>query len=50
MTQPQVSRLELGGTVPTLPLLVRLAKALDASLNLGLKGDETHVEFTPLAA
>jgi transcriptional regulator with XRE-family HTH domain len=36
MTQPQISKLELGGTVPTLPLLARLAKALDASLNIAL--------------
>ena len=31
MTQPQVSKLELGGTVPTLPLLARLTKALDTT-------------------
>ena len=31
MTQPQISNLELGGTVPTLPLLARLAKALHAA-------------------
>lgn len=34
MTQPQVSRMEAGDTVPTLPLLRRLAKALDGTLNL----------------
>ncbi|MEU2870712.1 helix-turn-helix transcriptional regulator [Streptomyces olivoreticuli] len=50
MTQPQVSKLELGGTVPTLPLLARLAKALDASLNIALDGDTTSVTFTPHAA
>ncbi|WP_055627190.1 helix-turn-helix domain-containing protein [Streptomyces hirsutus] len=32
MTQPQVSRMEGGDTVPTLPLLRRLAKALDGTL------------------
>ncbi|MDP9849226.1 helix-turn-helix domain-containing protein [Streptosporangium lutulentum] len=41
MTQPQVSRLETGGVTPTLPLLRRLAKALDAELN---------VTFTPHTA
>jgi ribosome-binding protein aMBF1 (putative translation factor) len=50
MTQPQVSKLELGGTVPTLPLLARLAKALDASLNIALDGDTSTVTFTPHAA
>jgi transcriptional regulator with XRE-family HTH domain len=39
MTQPQVSKLELGGTVPTLPLLARLAGALDASLNIAPRRD-----------
>lgn len=50
MTQPQVSKLELGGTVPTLPLLARLAKALDTSLNIALDGDNSSVVFTPHAA
>ncbi|MFI1014679.1 helix-turn-helix transcriptional regulator [Streptomyces sp. NPDC020965] len=50
MTQPQVSKLELGGTVPTLPLLARLAKALDASLNIALDGDNSTVVFTGHAA
>jgi ribosome-binding protein aMBF1 (putative translation factor) len=50
MTQPQVSKLELGGTVPTLPLLARLAKALDTSLNIALDGDSSSVVFTPHAA
>jgi predicted transcriptional regulator len=50
MTQPQISKLELGGTVPTLPLLARLAKALDASLNIALDGDTSAVVFTPHAA
>ncbi|MER8000781.1 helix-turn-helix transcriptional regulator [Streptomyces sp. NPDC095613] len=50
MTQPQVSKLELGGTVPTLPLLARLAKALDASLDIALDGDTSTVVFTAHAA
>ncbi|MEU8386285.1 helix-turn-helix transcriptional regulator [Streptosporangium sp. NPDC048865] len=41
MTQQQVSRLETGGVTPTPALLRRLAKALDAELN---------VTFTPHAA
>src|SRR5262245_11842177 len=32
MTQPAVARFESGGTVPTLPVLERLARALDADL------------------
>lgn len=50
MTQPQISKLELGGTVPTLPLLARLAKALDTSLNIALDGDKSSVVFRPHAA
>lgn len=50
MTQPQVSKLELGGTVPTLPLLARLAEALDASLTIALDGETSTVEFIAHAA
>ncbi|WUH92494.1 helix-turn-helix transcriptional regulator [Streptomyces sp. NBC_00433] len=50
MTQPQVSKLELGGTVPTLPLLARLAGALDASLNIAPDGETPTVEFIAHAA
>jgi len=32
MTQPAVARFEAGGTVPSLPVLDRLATALDANL------------------
>jgi ribosome-binding protein aMBF1 (putative translation factor) len=32
LTQPAVARFEAGGTVPTLQVLERLAKALDAKL------------------
>ncbi|MQM25752.1 helix-turn-helix domain-containing protein [Glycomyces sp. NEAU-7082] len=32
MTQPQLSRLEGGGVTPTIPLLERLAAALDVDL------------------
>jgi ribosome-binding protein aMBF1 (putative translation factor) len=36
MKQPQISRIEGGGTVPTIPLLRRLARALDADLTIEL--------------
>lgn len=32
MTQPAVARFEAGGTIPTLPVLERLARALGAKL------------------
>jgi ribosome-binding protein aMBF1 (putative translation factor) len=32
MTQPALSRLEAGGTVPTIPLLERISAALNADL------------------
>ncbi|MBO8189287.1 MULTISPECIES: helix-turn-helix domain-containing protein [Streptomyces] len=50
MTQPQISRIEGGDTVPTLPLLRRLAKALDGSLNVALTAEDSRVTFTPYAA
>jgi hypothetical protein len=37
-------------TAPTLPLPARLARALDASLNIALDGDTSAVVFTPHAA
>ncbi|MFG2090682.1 MULTISPECIES: helix-turn-helix domain-containing protein [unclassified Spirillospora] len=47
MTQPQISNIEGGDSVPTLALLTRLAGALDASLTIRLdNGDSTFV-FTP---
>ncbi|MFP8960977.1 helix-turn-helix domain-containing protein [Streptomyces nanhaiensis] len=47
MTQPQISTIEGGDSVPTLPLLTRLAKALDASLTVELDGDASAFVFTP---
>jgi DNA-binding XRE family transcriptional regulator len=47
LTQAKISRIEGSDTVPTLPLLSRLAHALDASLNIALDGDSTQVSFTP---
>jgi predicted transcriptional regulator len=41
MTQPALSRLEVGGVVPTIPLLERISAALDADL---------IVEISPHAA
>lgn len=46
MTQPQVSKLELGGTVPTVPLLARLARAMESELTLRLVGETSVVVFT----
>lgn len=37
MTQPQLSRLEGGGATPTVPLLARLADALDADLDIAFR-------------
>ncbi|MDQ4010911.1 MAG: helix-turn-helix domain-containing protein [Actinomycetota bacterium] len=36
MTQPAVARFEAGGTVPTLPVLERLARSLGAMLTVQL--------------
>ncbi|MFF8611465.1 helix-turn-helix domain-containing protein [Streptomyces sp. NPDC015350] len=47
MTQPQISHIEGGDSVPTLALLTRLAKALDASLTIDLDGDTSAFTFTP---
>jgi transcriptional regulator with XRE-family HTH domain len=37
MTQSTVARFEAGGTIPTLPLLERLARALEADLTVDLR-------------
>jgi transcriptional regulator with XRE-family HTH domain len=37
MTQPALSRLEAGAAVPTIPVLERLARAMDAELVVGIK-------------
>jgi ribosome-binding protein aMBF1 (putative translation factor) len=46
MTQPQISKIEGGGTVPTLPLLARLTKALDASLNIAIDNGRSTFTIT----
>ncbi|WUH98710.1 helix-turn-helix domain-containing protein [Spirillospora sp. NBC_00431] len=47
MTQPQISNIEGGDSVPTLPLLTRLARALDASLTIQLDDSDSNFVFTP---
>lgn len=47
MTQSQISNIEGGDSTPTLPLLTRLAKALDASLTIQLDDDDSAFAFTP---
>ncbi|RFU86939.1 XRE family transcriptional regulator [Streptomyces triticagri] len=47
LTQAKISRIEGSDTVPTLPLLTKLAKALDASLDIALDEDLAKVAFTP---
>lgn len=37
MTQPALSRLEVGATLPTIPVLERLAAAMDAELVVGVR-------------
>ena len=46
LTQAKVSRIEGSDTVPTLPLLVKLAKGLDASLNIAIDADDAKVILT----
>lgn len=41
MTQPAVARFEAGGTVPTIPVLERLALALEAKLVVRIASDTT---------
>ncbi|MEU4342314.1 helix-turn-helix transcriptional regulator [Nocardia sp. NPDC023852] len=45
LSQAKISRIEGSDTVPTLPLLAKLADALDATLNIALDVDDTHVSF-----
>ncbi|MFJ8842853.1 helix-turn-helix domain-containing protein [Streptomyces cyaneofuscatus] len=47
MSQPQISTIEGGDSVPTLALLTRLATALEASLTIDLDGDTSAFVFTP---
>ncbi|MER5562389.1 MULTISPECIES: helix-turn-helix transcriptional regulator [unclassified Streptomyces] len=45
LTQAKISRIEGAGSVPTLPLLRRLALGLNASLNIALDADHEEVTF-----
>ncbi|MFC5800905.1 helix-turn-helix domain-containing protein [Streptomyces formicae] len=45
LTQAKISRVEGADAVPTLPLLRRLARALNASLNIALDDDHEEVKF-----
>lgn len=49
MTQPGISRVELGDATPTLPLLARLAEALNADLDIQLAplDGRTTMRFVP---
>lgn len=46
LTQAKISRIEGSDTVPTLPLLAKLAGALDATLNIALDAEDIRVQFT----
>ncbi|MET9027612.1 helix-turn-helix domain-containing protein [Nocardia sp. NPDC004168] len=46
-TQAKISRIEGSDAVPTLPLLTKLARALDASLHITIDADDARVSFTP---
>ncbi|MFD6157479.1 helix-turn-helix domain-containing protein [Nocardia sp. NPDC060256] len=47
LTQAKISRIEGADAVPTLPLLAKLVRALDASLNIAIDEDDAQVSFTP---
>jgi transcriptional regulator with XRE-family HTH domain len=49
-TQTVISRLEGGAVTPTLPLLHRLAGALEGVLDLRITGTSTRAEYTALAS
>jgi DNA-binding XRE family transcriptional regulator len=51
MSQAAISRLEHGGSTPTIPLLERLAAALDSTLHLDIPpNSDLSVTFTSCAA
>ncbi|MFD6436206.1 helix-turn-helix domain-containing protein [Streptomyces venezuelae] len=45
LTQAKISRIEGADAVPTLPLLRRIATAMNASLNIALDADHEEVRF-----
>ena len=46
LTQAKISRIEGSDTVPTLPLLAKLAKGLNASLNIAIDERDAQVTLT----
>ncbi|QMU74136.1 helix-turn-helix domain-containing protein [Streptacidiphilus sp. P02-A3a] len=46
LTQGKISRIEGSDSVPTLPLLAKLAKGLDASLNIAIDVDDARVTLS----
>jgi ribosome-binding protein aMBF1 (putative translation factor) len=46
LTQGKISRIEGSDTVPTLPLLAKLAKGLEASLNIVINVDDARVTLS----
>lgn len=47
LPQAKISRIEGSDAVPTLPLLAKLARALDASLTIAIDEDDAQVSCTP---
>jgi ribosome-binding protein aMBF1 (putative translation factor) len=46
LTQAKISRIEGSDTVPTLPLLAKLAKGLNASLNIAIEAEDVQLSLT----
>ncbi len=46
LTQAKISRIEGSDTVPTLSLLAKLAKGLEASLNIAIDQDDASLTLT----
>jgi transcriptional regulator with XRE-family HTH domain len=46
LTQAKISRIEGSDTVPTLPLLAKLAKGLNAALNIAVDVEDTRLTMT----
>ncbi len=46
LTQGKISRIEGSDTVPTLPLLAKLARGLEASLNIAIDADDAQVTLS----
>jgi ribosome-binding protein aMBF1 (putative translation factor) len=46
LTRAKISRIEGSDTVPTLPLLAKLAKGLDASLNIAINAEAVQLTLT----